>query len=60
MMTQQDYKVADIKLAEYGRKEMAIAESEMPALMKLRERLYCICFLNHELGPMTLMSNKIF
>ncbi|MGA0023029.1 MAG: adenosylhomocysteinase [Burkholderiales bacterium] len=32
-----DYKVADIKLAEYGRKEIAIAETEMPGLMALRE-----------------------
>ena len=33
-----DYKVADISLAEWGRKEIVIAQSEMPALMKLRER----------------------
>jgi len=33
-----DYKVADIDLAGWGRKEIAIAESEMPALMKLREK----------------------
>ncbi len=32
-----DYKVADIGLAEWGRKEIAIAESEMPGLMALRE-----------------------
>ncbi len=32
-----DYKVADIKLAEWGRKEVAIAETEMPGLMALRE-----------------------
>ncbi len=32
-MTQQDYKVADIDLAEFGRKEIRLAESEMPALM---------------------------
>ncbi|MGB5338932.1 MAG: adenosylhomocysteinase [Gammaproteobacteria bacterium] len=31
-----DYKVADIGLAEWGRKEIAIAESEMPGLMALR------------------------
>jgi len=34
----QDFKVADISLAEWGRKEIVIAQSEMPALMKLRER----------------------
>ena len=32
-----DYKVADIKLADWGRKEIAIAETEMPGLMALRE-----------------------
>lgn len=32
-----DYKVADIKLADWGRKELAIAETEMPGLMALRE-----------------------
>ena len=33
-----DYQVADISLAEWGRKEIAIAESEMPGLMALRKR----------------------
>ncbi len=32
-----DYLVADIKLAEFGRKEIAIAETEMPGLMAVRE-----------------------
>lgn len=32
-----DYKVADISLASWGRKEIAIAETEMPGLMALRE-----------------------
>jgi adenosylhomocysteinase len=32
-----DYKVADLKLAGWGRKEVAIAETEMPGLMALRE-----------------------
>ena len=32
-----DYKVADIALADWGRKEIAIAETEMPGLMALRE-----------------------
>ena len=31
-----DYKVADINLAEFGRKEIALAEAEMPALMRRR------------------------
>jgi len=33
-----DYKVADLSLADWGRREIAIAESEMPALMALREK----------------------
>lgn len=32
-----DYKIADISLAEWGHKEIAIAETEMPGLMALRE-----------------------
>jgi len=32
-----DYKVADLSLADWGRKEIAIAESEMPALMMIRK-----------------------
>ncbi|WYD79740.1 MAG: adenosylhomocysteinase [Candidatus Electrothrix gigas] len=33
-----DYKVADMSLAEWGRKEIAIAETEMPGLMALRKK----------------------
>ncbi len=33
-----DYKVADINLADYGRAEITLAEAEMPALMKLRAK----------------------
>ena len=36
-MSQPDYKVADITLASWGRKEINIAETEMPGLMALRE-----------------------
>ena len=36
-VTDKDYKVADISLAEWGHKEIAIAETEMPGLMALRE-----------------------
>ena len=32
-----DYKIKDIKLSEWGRKEINIAETEMPGLIKLRE-----------------------
>ena len=31
-----DYKIADLSLADFGRKEIAIAETEMPGLMALR------------------------
>jgi len=37
-MAKQDYKVADIGLADWGRKEMNIAETEMPGLMALRQK----------------------
>ena len=37
MTDTQDYKVADIDLADWGRKEIAIAETEMPGLMALRD-----------------------
>ena len=37
MSNDTDYKVADISLADWGRKEITIAETEMPGLMALRE-----------------------
>jgi adenosylhomocysteinase len=37
MVAKQDYVVADIKLADWGRKEIEIAETEMPGLMATRE-----------------------
>ena len=36
-LSAQDYKVKDIALADWGRKEIAIAETEMPGLMALRD-----------------------
>ena len=36
-MSFDDYKVANLSLAEWGRKETTIAETEMPGLMALRE-----------------------
>jgi adenosylhomocysteinase len=36
--TQQDFKVRDLALADWGRKEIGIAEKEMPGLMALREK----------------------
>lgn len=37
-LEQLDYKVADIKLADFGRKEIEIAEKEMPGLMAVRKK----------------------
>lgn len=37
-LSDQDYVVADISLADFGRKEIAIAETEMPGMMALREK----------------------
>src|SRR5438046_8385614 len=36
--TKTDYKIADISVADFGRKEISIAEKEMPGLMAIRER----------------------
>ncbi|MFL6516297.1 MAG: adenosylhomocysteinase [Chthoniobacterales bacterium] len=36
--TKEDYKIADINLADWGRKEISIAEKEMPGLMAIREQ----------------------
>ena len=33
-----DYKVADIELSSFGRKEISLAEKEMPGLMELRKK----------------------
>ncbi len=38
MTATEDYKVADITLADWGRKELEIAETEMPALMAMRAK----------------------
>ncbi len=37
-MTTQDFRVADLSLADFGRQEIALAEHEMPGLMAMRER----------------------
>ena len=37
-ISNKDYKVADINLADFGRKEIELAESEMPTLMALRNK----------------------
>ena len=35
---ENDFKVADMSLADFGRREISLAENEMPALMALRTR----------------------
>src|SRR6478672_9205047 len=37
-LTTPDYKVADLSLADWGRKEITIAEKEMPGLISIREK----------------------
>src|SRR4051795_12312524 len=37
-ITKQDFKVRDLGLADWGRKEIGIAEKEMPGLMAIREK----------------------
>src|SRR6516164_5908959 len=37
-VTKHDYKIANIELADFGRKEISIAEKEMPGLMAIREK----------------------
>ena len=37
ILSTDDYKVADISLSDWGRKEIEIAENEMPGLMSLRK-----------------------
>ena len=36
--TANEYKVADMSLADWGRKEISIAEHEMPGLMSIRRK----------------------
>ena len=42
MASNNDYVVKDIGLADYGRKEMGMAEIEMPGLMAIREELHAL------------------
>ncbi|MGB2788907.1 MAG: adenosylhomocysteinase, partial [Dokdonella sp.] len=38
VLTEKEFKVADLSLAEFGRKEIELAQVEMPGLMALREK----------------------
>ena len=46
-----DYKVADINLAEFGRREISLAENEMPALMALRDKYRAVSYTHLTLPP---------
>ena len=39
LFTSAPYKIADMSLADFGRKEIELAEHEMPGLMALRESM---------------------
>ena len=49
-LQQLDYVIADISLATFGRKEIAIAETEMPGLMAIREEYAKVQPLNAKTG----------
>ena len=51
-----DYKVADINLAGWGRRELDIAESEMPALIALRDNIKMIYWLSMQKYPLSHLS----
>ena len=44
--TKMDYKVKDLTLAEWGRKEILLAEQEMPGLMAVRAKYAKHYFFN--------------
>ena len=46
-----DYHVADISLAPWGRREIAIAETEMPGLMAIREEYACASLSRAHASP---------
>ena len=46
--TDLPYKVADMSLAEFGRKEIEISEHEMPGLMALRKKYGDHRFFTHD------------
>ena len=53
-----DYKVADISLAEFGKKEIKIAETEMPGLMAIREEYKNKKPLNSKTRTLTLIHRS--
>ena len=51
----QDYIVKDIGLADFGRKEIDLAETEMPGLMAIRAKSVVDCTGDGRLGARTFM-----
>ena len=51
MTNKPDYVVADISLADWGRKELNIAETEMPGLMAIRAEYAKTCLLYTSPSP---------
>jgi len=57
-----DYHVADINLADFGRKEIAIAETEMPGLLSIREEFRAAQPLKgaNRISPYSLLKAKLW
>ena len=55
----QDFKVKDINQADFGRKEISIAETEMPGLMSLRKEFQGKNFAEFKDKLSTLLAEKI-
>ena len=58
--TNLPYKVADMSLAEFGRKEIEIAEHEMPGLMALRQKYACLLYTSIDLEFAKYATNSDF
>ena len=54
----EDYKVKDISQANFGRKEISLAETEMPGLMALRKE-YKGCLLYTSPSPRDLSTSRM-
>ena len=52
-----DYKVADLSLADWGRKELLLAEQEMPGLMALRKEFGCLLYTSP--SPRDLSTSRM-
>ena len=55
----KDYKIANIKLADWGSKEVKLAESEMPGLMELRRKHGKIKPLKRDIARLLTRLNEM-